>query len=612
MEEAFKDLDAEYYELKEEDVHNKNLIQQHLEELNKEQKEIRNLSSELNLSKESSRLKDIEYQNNITITSRTYIEEVSKLQNKTTELELKENKLQMNFDTNDQEFKKCRDNMNSLEEENHKLLKATTDIKNNYNTIRRENEDLKSKITKLEREKKECEYNLNILEREYADHKLKLDKVEKYHYETSNSNEHFEKKIIALEEEIQNYENLLRENKQRFERERNGKIEDINKFIEDNQVLREELHQLKEDLNKTSKNLTLKEDEIMILRGHIEKKTNLSQRLSEENRIFKQKCDELNLIKEQIDKFKYESQTMMSDNPPETKSASIKNNHLFTTPDNDISETLFSLREIQNEKVDLYVENQKLRKNIESLDCELKGISNFLGQKEAKLGDTLQQNENITKHVLQLSRDLEELSNEHRKLMDENIQTSKNEEELRKDVYYLYREICSKIKNVFGNVDQILKTSENELLISKKLREVIQSPENLEFSVTTDRGLEKISSITNHLMNILVEEFENLLKICVDLKQDLTISNHRMHNFEKKCLNLNTEEAGTKQTEYELRRELDQLKDEKLLIQMDRSTTHNRESKIEKENNELKKELKIQRLEFQQYKEKVNPCFGVN
>ena len=610
LEKALKDLNDEYCELKEENIVNKNRIQQQLEELDKYQKDICALTSELNFSKETSHMKEVEYQSNA-ITSRTYIQEVTKLQSKVTELELKENKLETVLDINHQEFKNYINKFLNLEEENKNFLQAKIDLKNNCDTYRIENDNLKTKLTKLELERKEYEDHLNRLSREYTDHKEKIDRAQKYcSNNTSPSSLHLENKIISLEEEIQNYEHLLRENKQRFERERNVKIEDIKKFIEDNQALRGESHQLKEELNKTSKSLTLKEEEIMILRGYIDKKSNLSQTICEENRNFKLKCDELDLIKEQLDKFKNQSQTLIVNDFVDNKSGSIKNNNRsFTSYDSDLHGTLITLKEMQKVKVDLFFENQKLKKKIEALDCQLQEVTDCLTQKEERLGDTLQQNENMEKHILQLSKDLEELSNEHRNLMNENIEAEKNDAQLRKDAHHLYTGICIQIQSLFKNVDNILKTSENQLLVSKKLRDAVQSPENLD---TADYELRKISSVINQVMIILTDEFENLLRKCVDLKQDITISNHRIYTLEKKCMNLNADEANTKYIENELRKELDQIKDEKLLIQMDRTTSYNRESKIEKENNEMKKELKDLKVEFYQYKEKVNIVFDTN
>ncbi len=62
----------------------------------------------------------------------------------------------------------------------------------------------------------------------------------------------------------------------------------------------------------------------------------------------------------------------------------------------------------------------------------------------------------------------------------------------------------------------------------------------------------------------------------VDLKQDLVISNQRVVMLERKCLNQTTEEGEAKQRELELRKEIEALREEKLLIHKDKSNVYSR------------------------------------
>jgi hypothetical protein len=82
--------------------------------------------------------------------------------------------------------------------------------------------------------------------------------------------------------------------------------------------------------------------------------------------------------------------------------------------------------------------------------------------------------------------------------------------------------------------------------------------------------------------------------------------------LEKKCLTLNIDEANVRQKEAELRREIDMLKDEKLMIQMDKNSMGNRESRVERENMDLKKELKVTKQEVYGLKDKIDSIYDDN
>ena len=62
----------------------------------------------------------------------------------------------------------------------------------------------------------------------------------------------------------------------------------------------------------------------------------------------------------------------------------------------------------------------------------------------------------------------------------------------------------------------------------------------------------------------------------MDLKQDLTIGNQRTTMLERKCINLSTEEADLKQREVELRREIEILKEDRIMLQKDKSSVYTR------------------------------------
>jgi len=62
----------------------------------------------------------------------------------------------------------------------------------------------------------------------------------------------------------------------------------------------------------------------------------------------------------------------------------------------------------------------------------------------------------------------------------------------------------------------------------------------------------------------------------IDLKQDLVIGNQRVVMLERKCLNQSNEEAEAKQRELELRRELETLREERLLVHKDKSNVYSR------------------------------------
>lgn len=102
-----------------------------------------------------------------------------------------------------------------------------------------------------------------------------------------------------------------------------------------------------------------------------------------------------------------------------------------------------------------------------------------------------------------------------------------------------------------------------------------------------------------------------MVRKVIDLKQELTVANQRVYTLDKKCMNFSSEEATARIREEELRRELETLREDKLLEIRPPSSTERKapspqKTFLDRENQELRNEIERLMYELETLKSRKN------
>jgi len=554
--------------------------------------------------------KEAEFQDKCYQMRNEFEAEINRLEEQNGILEENENNLKAIVEKNNNEISKVLKQLNNLKDQNKKLEKELHTLRNLQNSLEIENSELRDTLDHQEKFYLTQEEDNMKSAREMANFREESEKNYMRATELSNMNSTLEKRLADKEKEIREYESLINESKKRGERDRQAKLDEVKRLYDENNELRRETHQQKDHFGKLTTSLSLKEEEVTMLKNHLDKKTQQIRVLTEENRLFKQKAEDLDYIQEQLGMIRNENDVAKRElrdfeDQIEDKSNTLKNTMTkLETTEHELFDTLSNLKDLQRERADLIAENARLQKKIEEFKGDKENMHSERAVQEDKILQLMKDNDRAQKNLARVSKDLEELSSDYNKLTDE-VGTTREEEKSYRTVVMqvvdMSKNMLNKVKQYVTVYNEMLVTSPDALIIlGKRFRTLLETFDVYQFSKDKQDGrsvLVKATDYIGEIMSVLLEESENLGRRVIDLKQDLLIGNQRVVMLERKCMNLTNDEAEIKQREGELRRELETLREEKFLIQKDKSNVYTREVRVEKENTELKRE--VAKLEFE-------------
>jgi len=548
-------------------------------QIEKNRKEIDNLQTELKTYKEMYHEKENDLRERLYAIQKDYENNLEKLENKLRTYERNELTLKGLVDKNTTEAIQSMNRLNILQEQK-KLLEADL---SEYRKINEDltalNDDLKRRVDKLEKAKNEAEEKIMSLTRELTRSREESVSYQRKLHEISDYNSTLEKKIMEREQELTSFDGVLNESKERFEKEKQAKLDELKKLYDENSALRQENRTLKENYNKTMNSLSMKEEEINILRNHIEKKNQQNQSLLEENKTIRQKMEDLAALKDQIDLLRNEKEKNSKELREyeeilNNKTSTLRNTMTkLESTENELYALTNDLKIAQQEREDLLAENSKLKRRLMDLEEDERILRAACDEKDEKLGRALKENERLQKQLLDLTQEAEQMVQEHHRVQEEKEIMKMDDDRFRTTIdrsLGLCKETLRHFKEYVETYLNILHSSPDaQLFFTKRFKELIETFDYLKFSKEDESLLPQLLEYLYSSLEIVFDEIENLSRRIVDLKQDLQINQHRVSTLEKKCLNLSTEEANARQREIELRKEIDLLREEKLFINKD-------------------------------------------
>ena len=242
--------------------------------------------------------------------------------------------------------------------------------------------ELEDKIAQNEQNKENYDNDLDEVVQEYNKYKERMEKTLNEHIKKEDElNVKLSRKESVILDIKVDMENLEIENKQlkslteQKEDQYNNELYDINSYMKENEKLKNENLYLEEKVKKFEKknelNMSLKEDEIKMIKEDLEYKTKSLNKLKEE------KNKEINLLKAEINKYNRDINSILKkDELIQKENEEIKNNML--TLQNKLDKKTKELQEI-NDSAKKILENKEniikeYEKEIEEINKDKKQL----------------------------------------------------------------------------------------------------------------------------------------------------------------------------------------------------------------------------------------------
>ena len=478
---------------------------------------------------------------------------------------------------NENKIKEQQLNIENYLKEIEKLKKNNINKNSNFdkgNNDLKHNDEIEVKMSKLEKynnqlnmEKQKLTIEINKLEN-------KLNELEKNHNDKLNNNienlnikiNQFEKKNSSLIIENNNLNNDLKGLKDKinqFEKKNSSLEIENNNLNNDLKELKDEINQFeKKNSSLVSENKNLNNDlkELKIKNNQFEKKNSLL--VSENNNL----NNDLKELKLKINQFEKKNSSLISENNNlnnDLKELKIKNNQFEKKNSSLISEN----NNLNNNLKEFKDKTNQLEKKNSSLFSQNNNLNNDLKELKDTFLNVEKNNKNLNKQILELNKIISDYEKENQKSISKNNSLYNDYEQINNEYKSLlkdYENLKKENQNIKNELD--LNNKEKEQL-NNKLSELIENNKK-ETNLPQSKNKNKIEEENNELK-------KEILKLNFDVKK-LEKENKNQFNSLNKLKNDYLKETEELTNEIEnLNSEIKNLKDNN--------------SKIIKENNEMKK-----------------------
>ena len=425
------------------------------------------------------------------------------------------------IEKNSSDITKALKQINSYKEKTKKLEAELEEAQSFQETIQAENHELREALNQIEEKNQDTREAELQTSRELK--KLREESEKNFYKvtELGNLNSTLEKRLQAKEEEVSEYENMVNESKKRGERDRQSKLDEVRKLCDENNELRRELHGLKENLAKSSTALNLKDEEVTLLKNHLDKKNQQNRTLLDENRLYKQKSEEVEYLQEQLSGVRGEYERNMRgirdyEDQIENKTATLKNTmNKLETAEQEVFTTLSNFKELQRERADLLAENTRLHKKVEDMKASVENVELQRVDQDEKLAQVTKGYEKAQKELARVTEDLENLSREYDKLNEANDTVREDDNILNvtlKQASESTKDILKRVKQYITIYNEMLVTSPEALLImGKRFRTLLDSFDGYQFVKDGKEARSMLVRSVDYLKevtDVLLEEIE--------------------------------------------------------------------------------------------------------
>jgi chromosome segregation ATPase len=279
--------------------------------------------------------------------------------------------------------------------------------------------------------------------------------------------------------------------------------------------LRQETRSLKESYARALTAINLKEEEIVILRNHLEKKNQSHQALVEENRMIRQRLDDVLHIRDQVEILRNEKDRFGKEIREYEELLSNKTNNLRNTMtkleavEQEMFDTTTNLKSLQVERDDLLSENTQIKKRLHDLEENDRILRIQCDEKEEKVGRLIKEGDKLQKQVLQLTKDLENLCSEQHQIQNERGFLKFNQEKDQKIIEKSV-EVCYQTLNRLNEtLDGLARTAGNSSeinLFSKMFRELLEKHDFTQFVDEKELFLPQMMDYLGRATKIILDE----------------------------------------------------------------------------------------------------------
>lgn len=494
-------------------------------EINEVKSQLEELEEERVRLQETARKKEFELQNKLIQTKREYEDELNRFEDERRAFEENQTNLKSVIDKNNNEIAKILKQLNAYKEENKKLEETLHEVQNLNTMVQNENLELRELLTQTERDNQVREDDDLMVSQEL--NRLK-EETERNFYkvtELSNLNATLEKKLAEKDKEVAEYEDIVNESKKRGEKERQNKLDELKRLYDENGELKNELHSLKEQNTKASTALTLKEQELALIKTHLDKKTQQTLSLIEENRTLKQKAEDLDYLQDQLNTMRNESDRTARgireyEEQIENKNFSLKNTlSKLDNAEKELFTTLSNLNELKRERADLLAENTRIQKKLEEMKHEKDEAEIEKAAHEEDYVQLMKDYEKAQKNLSRTTHDLEDLSARYNELIEEFGGIREEEKSYRSVLQQtgdVIKSLLGKVKQYVTVYNEMLVTSPDALaILGKRFRTLLDTFDGYQSAKDAkEKGaIVKTTEYVREVMEVLLEELEVFLFI---------------------------------------------------------------------------------------------------